>query len=263
MKYWTERIDSQSNVLYDKTKLETDKKLAQYYQSALIKTQIEMERLFDQLTSEGLATDRTIDLYRYGRFYELRNNLSDRLVQLGQREIATLEKKFVDMYNGVQKIITTEAPAEIAKSFVQPGQAEEVMKSVWLADGKHWSDRVWNNMAKLQNMVENGLIECVVTGRSKSELVKDLKAEFGVGFNQADRIVRTELSFVQNQSAADRYIAAGFQKYKILATLDARTSEICKEQNGKIYEFAKMEVGVNFPPFHPNCRTTIIPVIKG
>ena len=72
------------------------------------------------------------------------------------------------------------------------------MKSVWLADGKHWSDRVWNNMAKLQNMVENGLIECVVTGRSKSELVKDLKAEFGVGFNQADRIVRTELSFIQN-----------------------------------------------------------------
>ena len=243
--YWTERIDGQNNTLYNKTQKETDKRLAQYYQSALAKIQVELERLYDQLAADG-SLNKTVDLYRYDRFYKMRNGLVELLT-----------------YEGVQANITTSGPAIVAKTFVMPGQAEQVLRSVWCADGKHWSERVWGNMAKLQDSIEQGLIDCVVTGQSKDKLVKQLQKQFGVGFNQADRIVRTELSYIQNQAAADRYIAAGFDRYRILATLDARTSEICEEQNKKVYEFAKMEVGVNFPPFHPNCRTTIVPVIKG
>jgi SPP1 gp7 family putative phage head morphogenesis protein len=57
-------------------------------------------------------------------------------------------------------------------------------------------------------------------------------------------------------------MAAGVKEYEILAVQDRRTSKVCKEQDGKIYKFNKMEVGVNYPPFHPNCRTTIIPVLE-
>lgn len=263
MQYWIERINSQSNILFDQTAFAADSQLAKYYQSALDKTQRDMERLYDKLVDEGLETDRTIDLYRYNRFYDLRNNLSKRLLKMGIAEQAILDKKFTTMYNGVQDILTKGAPTAISRAFVMPGRAEQVLESVWCADGKHWSERVWNNMSKLQSRIEQGLIDSVVTGRSKADMIKELKREFGVGFNEADRLVRTELNFIQNRSAADRYMAAGLHEYQILATLDSRTSEICEEQNGKIYQFVDMSVGENCPPLHPNCRSTIIPVIKG
>jgi SPP1 gp7 family putative phage head morphogenesis protein len=52
------------------------------------------------------------------------------------------------------------------------------------------------------------------------------------------------------------------QQYQILAAVDCRTSDICEEMNGKVFDFGTEQVGVNYPPFHPNCRTTIIPVLK-
>lgn len=42
------------------------------------------------------------------------------------------------------------------------------------------------------------------------------------------------------------------------STLDARTSEICMARDGKVYEVDK---GPR-PPAHPNCRSTITPVLK-
>ena len=32
--------------------------------------------------------------------------------------------------------------------------------------------------------------------------------------------------------------------------------------DGKIFEVSKKEVGINDPPFHPNCRTTTIPYFE-
>lgn len=42
-----------------------------------------------------------------------------------------------------------------------------------------------------------------------------------------------------------------------------RTSPMCQEHDGKVYELAKAEVGVNYPPLHPWCRSTIAPEIDG
>lgn len=48
------------------------------------------------------------------------------------------------------------------------------------------------------------------------------------------------------------------EEYEILATLDKRTSAICQEKDGLHYKVDEIAVGVNYPPFHPNCRTTTI-----
>lgn len=42
-----------------------------------------------------------------------------------------------------------------------------------------------------------------------------------------------------------------------------RTSPMCQEHDGKVYELAKAEVGVNYPPLHPWCRSSIAPEIDG
>lgn len=48
------------------------------------------------------------------------------------------------------------------------------------------------------------------------------------------------------------------KKYKYLAELDKHTSEICQELDGQVFLLEEAEVGINYPPMHPNCRSTVI-----
>ena len=51
----------------------------------------------------------------------------------------------------------------------------------------------------------------------------------------------------------------GVDEYEILATLDNRTSEICRHMDGKVFKTSDLQVGINHPPFHCRCRTTSVP----
>ena len=43
-----------------------------------------------------------------------------------------------------------------------------------------------------------------------------------------------------------------------LATLDLRTSSMCREHDGEVYEVSERRTGVNYPPMHPWCRSDTI-----
>lgn len=79
---------------------------------------------------------------------------------------------------------------------------------------------------------------------------------------QASTIVRTAVNTVSNQatfealSAQDRTLT---KQYQIVATLDDRTSEICQALDGQVFDYD--DEASPRPPFHPNCRTAIVPVI--
>lgn len=115
---------------------------------------------------------------------------------------------------------------------------------------------------KLQTTLERGLIDSAIRGVSKDELVKALQKRFDVSFSEADRLVRTEMTYIQNQATLDAYKQAGIEEYQYLATNDDRVSEICEDQDGEIYAVNAAIVGVNFPPMHANCRCTIIPIVR-
>ena len=53
------------------------------------------------------------------------------------------------------------------------------------------------------------------------------------------------------QGTLAAYKEDGVEKYQILATLDSRTSEVCRDEDGEIYEIDKAVTGVNYPPYHP------------
>jgi len=75
-----------------------------------------------------------------------------------------------------------------------------------------------------------------------------------------ESVVRTAVSQTVHDSSEEMYklnsdVIKGVQ---IVATLDARTTEICMGYDGKIFDVGE---GPR-PPFHYNCRTTTIPVVK-
>lgn len=254
--YWIARSLKQQDILYDKTLQESQQQLMKVYKEALNDVKDDITSLYLKLikTAEDIKIN---DLYRYNRFYNLHNKINRVLSSLGNEEKAILNKRLLAMYQGTIEIIASNLSTTI---IIGDKRVEAVLNSVWCADGKHWSNRIWSNKAQLQQRIEKGLVDCVARGVPKDEIVKQLIHDFEVGFSQADRIVRTELTYCQNQACADSYKVAGATKYKYLAADDSRTSEICSSLDGKIFNMKDMQVGVNCPPMHPHCRSTITAV---
>ena len=128
--------------------------------------------------------------------------------------------------------------------------------------GRQFSDRVWSNKEKLLNYIENDLTTGLIRGLSIQKMSKKLMDKLEVLYYEAERLVRTETNYIQNQAHLNGYDRAGQKRYKISAHLDSRTSDICKSQDGKIYYLKDAQTGINMPPFHPNCRSRIIPVVE-
>lgn len=260
MSYWQERELKQRELQYDMTLAQYEAELKLKYQQSLKAVSRDIEKLYDELlVSSADGTLLASDLYKYNRYFSLMKSLNKQLKALGGDEINITKQKLLDMY-----AITSSA---VGKSIGFSGEfnqktAREVINSIWCADGKHWSNRIWQNKAQLQVALEKGLIDCVSRGVSKDELVKTLIEQFNVGYRKADRIARTELSYIQNKAAMNKYEEAGLDEYEILSAHDERTCPVCSKLNGKRFKLSEAEAGVNYPPLHANCRCAVLGVLK-
>lgn len=124
--------------------------------------------------------------------------------------------------------------------------------------GEAYSDRIWSNTGALASSVKDELLVSLMTGRSVKDTAQAIAERFGVGQNNARRLVRTESAFFHNQMELLSYEDAEITKYKFVAVLDRRTSHICQEHDNKVYDTDKAVPGVNYPPLHPWCRSTTI-----
>ena len=75
----------------------------------------------------------------------------------------------------------------------------------------------------------------------------------------AKRLVLTEQAYFCTLGQKDAFSELDVEEYEIVATLDGRTSEICQEMDTKHFPVKDMQAGVNAPPFHVFCRSTICP----
>ena len=82
----------------------------------------------------------------------------------------------------------------------------------------------------------------------------------GGAYAKALRVARTEFNYVANQAALDRYERLDIRQYIFVAEVDDRVSEICSTLNDVSFDVDSAEVGVNYPPMHPNCRSTTVAV---
>jgi len=123
-------------------------------------------------------------------------------------------------------------------------------------------------------VVRNGLL----TGEPTPEIAKRLIGRLEIGQkgsvrqiaeaggqatkaanHQVMTLVRTSINQVANAASQQVYEANQdiTKKYKYVATLDSRTSPICRALDGKEFPYGKGPT----PPQHFNCRSTTVPVI--
>ena len=133
-----------------------------------------------------------------------------------------------------------------------------MVNSIWVADGKSWSQRIWGNNNELLDTLNEGLLHCLVTGKKTTELKRELQDRFNVSYHRADTLVRTEMAHIQTQAAKQRYADYGIDRVQVWADKDERQCEHCGTLHQKIY-YAHETIPV---PAHPNCRCAIIPYIE-
>lgn len=136
-----------------------------------------------------------------------------------------------------------------------------ILRIPW--SGKNYSQRIWKDAEKLSHTIRDEIANSVHRGLSVNKTAMLVKNRMNVSMSNSKRLVRTELNYVNNQAALDSIKEAGFEQYEFIATLDRRTSQICREHNGKIFPVKEAQVGTNVPPLHPNCRSTIAGSLKG
>lgn len=129
----------------------------------------------------------------------------------------------------------------------------KVLNEPW--SGKNYSERIWGNTDILSNSLSEVLGGALLSGQSIEKTTKQIRDRFNVSKYYAERLVRTETNYFNNQVDAMAYEEMGVDEYVFVATLDNRTSEICQNMDGKRFKYADKKEGINYPPLHPNCRS--------
>lgn len=139
---------------------------------------------------------------------------------------------------------------------IDEGALETILKKKW--SGQNYSERVWNNTQKVADALKEELMIGALTGKTEKEMTDSINEQFLSGRNRARRLVRTESSYIHNEAHFQAYKDYGIEEYRFVATLDLRTSQICRERDGSVYRVNDKKIGVNAPPMHPWCRSTTI-----
>ena len=115
-------------------------------------------------------------------------------------------------------------------------------------------------------------------GFRRNKTMKKITADIKAGIDLKDRkigeritlsagsrpsvIARTEVVRLSNLGLKDMYKENGIERYRYLAANDNRTSEICLSLDGSVFPLSEGAPGINMPPMHPNCRSTIVGVVE-
>ena len=253
--YWAERMAESQQIIADKTAGQIEGQLARYYKRTMEQTIKDFTTTYEKVLAqiaEGKNPSPAL-LYNLSSYWEAQGALKNELMKLGDKEVELLSKQFEATFRKIYE--ETALPITEVFSPIEFSNIKQFTNQIWCADGKSWSERIWSNTEKLQQLLNDNLQNCVLTGKKPSELAALLREQFNVGFYNSNMIVRTELAHIQNQAALERYKSYGVSKVEILAEDGC---EHCQELADKVYEIAEAPV----VPIHPNCRCCIVPVIE-
>ena len=300
--YWRRRSLEYEKELSARCQSELETELAKYFKESLSEIEKDIAALYGRFARDNkLSYSDAKKLIRGAEFKEWRMSLAEyvalshtnskilkELNTLAMRSrISRLEKLYSDTLKELQNLgekydkvvgdflrtaytdrytrgihdLATVGKLEIPVAKVQPANLENVLAQRWA--GGNYSSRIWKNTEKLSKVLKSATTQGLHRGLSVQKLSKSLSKEMGVSYKNAERLVRTELNFIQNYAAKDSLQAAGLEEYEYIAAAGPRTCSICSNLNGTIHLLSEFSPGTNAPPMHPRCRCTISAVVGG
>lgn len=268
---------------YDAEIAKLEKDIAAYYQEYGENNVIEYRKLLNRLSD----ADRRLLMERMDEFakkypeyahllpvresiYKL-NELEgiQTAMRMQQLEIGAIEQKQLDAHLKEMARRAANLAAEqmgFGRQFygVNADVVRLTVGSRW-ADDKSFSERIWDNRAKLAAYLNDDFSKGIARGLSYDKMRKLLMERFAnVSKRDAQRLVYTEGTFVLNE--AQRQAHMSFQPpgtmYSLSTVTDPKVCDVCAEVERNTEEhpvrLEDAEPGANFPPMHPNCRCSYV-----
>lgn len=292
-KYWNERAEKLFKSI-EKNEEQLNKKLAEYYKveaerlNKLIASYyakygkdnvIQYRELLKKL-SDGERKlliediDKFIEKYpKYEKLKKVRESIYklDRLeglkvsinlsqMELAEKEVEEVKKYLEDVYKTGFDYANKELGYPTNFNSYNKEAVEKFINKSWVG-GINFSKRIYNNRDKVSKWVMTEFADGVKRGESYDRLIKKMMNRFQeVSKSSAKRLVVTEASYILNESSM-KVFEDEFDEYKYNAMLDAKTSKLCRRLDGEVYKISERKAGKNFPPMHPNCRSSFTIVI--
>lgn len=271
--YWRKRAEADMDAVQDAASIRINRIRQAHLQAAEdLTAQVEKiigtyARRFD-LTPEEAKKILLAPFDEDSRAYGYRMTRAEALRQAAQEQAAklqALERREVE----AQRHYTAGESARQADALLTSMGAHTgfgrpdtggLMRSIntrW--SGASYSESIWSNTSQLAEMLEREVTAAFLGGKSNRAIAELIDKSFNSGFRVAERLVRTETSYVNNQAALIRYEDAGIIEYEILTANNPCPK--CAKLNGNKILLRLAEVGVNMPPLHPWCRCTVLPVV--
>lgn len=210
----------------------------------------------------GLDPSKVYDeryFYRAKRIKLLQEQLHLTIMDIARRfdilSTAGFRQIIQQHYNRAQKDYKKHLKIEPTFNTLEEDGLDAILSAKW--QGSNYSNRIWDNTQRLALEARSLLGGAVLSGQSYAKTARQLRDRMGVGTADALRLVRTESNYFMNQAEQQSMIDDGFEFYRYLAVLDNRTSHICRSLNGKVFRLDEAQAGENYPPMHPNCRSTV------
>lgn len=206
------------------------------------------------------------------RLEELKVNIYHQLQRIYEKEIAEFTNGLKERYNEtfLKTMYDYQSGIGYGSSFTIPNSAAVERSISTKFYGENYSSRIWSDRDTLVQILDDEIPRAFVLGESPDVVAKRIRNKIAPHFakrtregrkltSKCERIARTEFNHIANKASFDATtelnssMGLGITEYQYLATLDNKTSEICRDLDGKTFKLKEKQVGVNFPPMHPNC----------
>ena len=192
---------------------------------------------------------------RISRLDNLKAGIDYELIQSGEKIKGKVTDTLADVYEDTYTSFVEDL--NFKKGVISSSTIKMALEQEW--SGANYSSRIWSNIDNLAKAIKNEVIVGLNRGVNYRTMSQNIAKKFDTSYKNAERLVRTETAHIQNQATLMGYKDSGVVKYEFLAVLDSRTSHTCASLNGEVFKTENAMEGENYPPMHPNCRSTTVP----
>lgn len=250
-RYWLDRIRDDEEFA-NRQAVEASERIRKMYENQYKKIAVKLEALMAKVDKDQ-PLSRTA-LWNYSRWREMEKSLSSFVTggSLIERETiyGCLDKVF-------ENTIGAKVEDFVTENFVPNIDPRAVIDTAW--SGERFSTRIWANRAALAERIRIDMEDMIVQGRGLGEMKRELMREFGVGYDKADTLLRTELNYTMNQAHLQRYRQTSAKKVRWMAkNREAKRCKICGGRNKAVWWIDSAPI----LPAHPRCGCRWVAVIE-
>lgn len=201
---------------------------------------------------------------RLSRLQALQTQVELRMMELfgSQRDVLRdhLQERYTDTY--YRTVYAVSQQADVASTFarIDPQTVEKILTVPWV--GSEFSSRIWADKDKLTRELMQTLSRGFVRGDSLDRMTREFAQRMGVSESRAATLIHTESAHMAAEATMRGYRETGVKSYRFEAALDLKTCSVCGALDQREFPLAERETGINYPPLHPRCRCTTVPVTE-